>query len=267
MAYEAGERVLAFHQNMLYEAKVLQLREAGGGVQAYRIHYRGWKDRWDEWVPAARMLKLCPQSLAFQRRMREAKGRTPRARPSPAPAARTSAAAWAPPPLPPRLQRQLLLERRALHARRLARIPARPSVADVLVVFADARAQAKEAVHTAVLDGIQLYFERALGTVLLYKFEKLQYRQLLQRQQELAGAGGVVPAKARFSHLYGAPHLLRLLCKMPELLAGVELEEEARALIVKYVEDLVRFLDTHADSVFDPNGMAAASAAYLEEAL
>lgn len=57
--FDKNERVFCFHREMLYEAKVLDVRSAdeGEGWQ-YKIHYKGWKDRFDEWAPQDRLRKF-----------------------------------------------------------------------------------------------------------------------------------------------------------------------------------------------------------------
>jgi hypothetical protein len=50
-----------------------------------------------------------------------------------------------------------------------------------------------------VLQGLQDYFDKALGTILLYRFEREQYALTLMR----------FPGR-RMSEIYGAEHLLRL---------------------------------------------------------
>ncbi len=52
----------------------------------------------------------------------------------------------------------------------------------------------------AAAEGIRLYFDKALGSLLLYKFERQQYSEILKNS----------PNKA-MSEVYGAEHLLRLL--------------------------------------------------------
>jgi len=56
--FAKDERVLCFHMDMLYEAKILDLQrnEDGEGWQ-FKIHYKGWKSSWDDWVPADRVRK------------------------------------------------------------------------------------------------------------------------------------------------------------------------------------------------------------------
>ena len=57
--YSKDERVLCFHMEMLYEAKILDVQptESGDGW-SYKIHYKGWKSSWDDWVPQDRIRKL-----------------------------------------------------------------------------------------------------------------------------------------------------------------------------------------------------------------
>lgn len=60
--FSVGEKVLAFHHNGLYEAKVQKVQLQTGTFQ-YHIHYVGWKKSWDEWVGLDRLLKLTQENL------------------------------------------------------------------------------------------------------------------------------------------------------------------------------------------------------------
>ena len=46
-AFEKDEKVLCFHHELLYEAKVLNWRHVDASdknsPQQYRVHYKGWK--------------------------------------------------------------------------------------------------------------------------------------------------------------------------------------------------------------------------------
>jgi mortality factor 4-like protein 1 len=50
-----------------------------------------------------------------------------------------------------------------------------------------------------VVDGLKLYFEKAIGNILLYRFERKQYVDLVQSHPDTP-----------LSDLYGVEHLLRL---------------------------------------------------------
>lgn len=50
--FSKDEKVLCFHMDMLYEAKVMDVqpgRTPGDGFR-YKVHYKGWKNTWDDWV-------------------------------------------------------------------------------------------------------------------------------------------------------------------------------------------------------------------------
>lgn len=61
--FSKDERVLCFHHEMLYEAKVLEIQPAdsGDGFQ-YKVHYKGWKNTWDDWVPPDRIRKFTDEN-------------------------------------------------------------------------------------------------------------------------------------------------------------------------------------------------------------
>lgn len=55
--YNKEERVLCFHMDMLYEAKVMDVqpeKKPNDGYR-YKVHYKGWKNTWDDWVLADRI--------------------------------------------------------------------------------------------------------------------------------------------------------------------------------------------------------------------
>lgn len=64
--YAKDEKVLCFHHEMLYEAKILDVQPSPDGPDAghqYKIHYKGWKATWDDWVPADRIRKHTPENV------------------------------------------------------------------------------------------------------------------------------------------------------------------------------------------------------------
>lgn len=57
--YEKDEKVLCFHGELLYEAKILEVeQDTETKSYRYRIHYKGWKNTWDDWVENDRLRKL-----------------------------------------------------------------------------------------------------------------------------------------------------------------------------------------------------------------
>ena len=72
--FTPNERVLCYHGPLIYEAKVLKAetwdeRTTQTGVVGahYYVHYKGWKQTWDEWVDASRLLKFNETNIALQK--------------------------------------------------------------------------------------------------------------------------------------------------------------------------------------------------------
>jgi len=65
LTFELNEKVLCFHMDMLYDAKIIDLGPLEGddsGEIHYKVHYRGWKNTWDDWVPAERIRKMTDEN-------------------------------------------------------------------------------------------------------------------------------------------------------------------------------------------------------------
>ena len=103
------------------------------------------------------------------------------------------------------------------------------------------------------MKGLEHYFNRSLGTILLYPFERLQYESILERQN----VDFVTPAK-----IYGAEHLLRLMVKLPILLQDLVLEKSELQLLQSKVEELMRFLVRNDKEFFDSGAYVKASPDY-----
>ncbi|KAI4167467.1 MAG: hypothetical protein LQ348_007656 [Seirophora lacunosa] len=57
--FDKDEKVLCFHGELLYEAKILEVEQDSSTAPfRYRIHYKGWKNTWDDWVENDRLRKL-----------------------------------------------------------------------------------------------------------------------------------------------------------------------------------------------------------------
>ncbi|CAK7273428.1 Esa1p-associated factor [Sporothrix epigloea] len=77
--YAVDERVFCFHLDMLYEARVLDVQQVAGVPASadanqrwrYRIHYKGWKNTWDDWVPADRVRKFNDENRELATQLRD----------------------------------------------------------------------------------------------------------------------------------------------------------------------------------------------------
>ncbi|PLW10382.1 hypothetical protein PCANC_01676 [Puccinia coronata f. sp. avenae] len=76
--YSEHEKVLCYHGPLLYEAKVLKVKESSPddtrGISKgnqYLVHYKGWKQKWDEWVPEGRLLKWTNENVRIRTELQE----------------------------------------------------------------------------------------------------------------------------------------------------------------------------------------------------
>ncbi|XBI98048.1 hypothetical protein VPH35_018317 [Triticum aestivum] len=65
VSFTEGEKVLAYHGRLLYEAKV-QKTENREGERWYFVHYLGWNKKCDKWVASDRLLKLTEENVRKQ---------------------------------------------------------------------------------------------------------------------------------------------------------------------------------------------------------
>ncbi|KAL9938256.1 hypothetical protein V8E36_002879 [Tilletia maclaganii] len=92
MQFKVNEKVLCFHGPLLYVAKILKAEnrtaEEGARIEAaatqegyvlttsqagpfYFVHYQGWKQTWDEWVPETRLMKHIEENISFSKLLQE----------------------------------------------------------------------------------------------------------------------------------------------------------------------------------------------------
>ncbi|CAH1732720.1 uncharacterized protein LOC114132806 [Aphis gossypii] len=69
--FAQGDNVLAYFQNLLYEAKCMKRRLTDDGEKQYFIHYKGWKTTWDEWVDEDELLEINEINLGHQQRLKQ----------------------------------------------------------------------------------------------------------------------------------------------------------------------------------------------------
>jgi len=112
-------------------------------------------------------------------------------------------------------------------------LPHRYSINDLLEEFQTTKAKrsSHERLYGEVCEGLRSYFNQALPTLLLYKFERDQYRK--QKEQQ----GKKPPVE-----YYGAEHLLRLFVKLPELLAKCNMQREHMTVLIAKLAELLKFM-------------------------
>jgi hypothetical protein len=81
--FAKDEKILCFHGDLMYEAKITEIRSFSdpnntnvATIKAddaqYRIHYKGWKSSWDDWVPQDRIRKFTDDNRALAAQLQAA---------------------------------------------------------------------------------------------------------------------------------------------------------------------------------------------------
>jgi len=67
--------------------------------------------------------------------------------------------------------------------KKIVSLPRKPSVAEILDQFLQSKKKGgqSEKIFNEVIEGIRIYFDKALGTLLLYRFERPQYSDLAKK--------------------------------------------------------------------------------------
>ncbi|KAJ2374856.1 Esa1p-associated factor [Coemansia sp. RSA 2607] len=296
LTFKANERILCFHGPLLYEAKVMKAEmwdgsdpEAPDPGPHYFVHYKGWKQTWDEWVDESRALKFNEENLAKQKALRLAALQASKKKTIVLATKHASKAdsesesqqhQQQPPlssrsrkriressvektqereevarvsdvkmPIPNALKSQLVDDwERITKDRLLVPLPRKPTVAELLTDYQEFRQSTKdkrkagkrdEEVVDEIIDGLRVYFDKALGNILLYRFERYQYKMICERY----------PGKPP-SEIYGAEHLLRLFVQMPGLIAHTNMDEEAVQLLREHMADILKYMHRLSKTLF-----------------
>lgn len=114
-------------------------------------------------------------------------------------------------------------------------LPRIPSVSDILAEFAAQRYRGtgQQSQIEEVVSGLCVLFDRALPACLLYRLERPQYVDVTKAHPSV-----------RPSRIYGAEHLVRLLLKLPVLLAHTRMDILELDALESRVGDLVKWLQT-----------------------
>ncbi|KAL0961361.1 hypothetical protein HGRIS_006317 [Hohenbuehelia grisea] len=296
--FVVGERVLCYHGPLIYEAKVLKaetMEDIVSGVPGphYFVHYKGWKQTWDEWVPAPRLMKLNDTNIAIQKSLQ-----------AQASASNASAAGAAKhghkaggashkesvfgassrarkdgtrgtkrgrdeddisrkPDIKlnvPEILRVILVDdwEAVTKNNQLVTLPRTPNVVEILHDFENyiltqpkaqiAHLKEPQLVIATIVSGLTVYFDRALGANLLYRFERPQYAGI--RKQYVTGPKVIVGQEKEMSAVYGAEHLLRMLVSLPQMIANSTMDPESVGLIRDYVNELIQFMIKERERLF-----------------
>ncbi|KAH8697685.1 histone acetylase complex subunit MRG15-2 [Talaromyces proteolyticus] len=145
-------------------------------------------------------------------------------------------------------------------------LPAPHSVNSILQAYSDEENPKRSTTaETDVLEevtmGIKEYFDKSLDKILLYKFEREQYRILRQKWE--SGADNY--ADKGPLDIYGAHHLVRLFAVLPELIAQTNMDQQSINRLREELSKFTIWLSRNTEQFFS-NKYISASAEYMEKA-
>lgn len=113
----------------------------------------------------------------------------------------------------------------------------------------------KEVAINDVLDGIVEYFNVMLGSQLLYKFERTQYADVMQKHPDTP-----------LSELYGSFHLLRLFVRLGSMLSYSALDQQSMQNLLTHVQDFLKFLVKNSSIFFSMSNFINVDPEYVRNA-
>ncbi|KAF2199603.1 NuA4 histone acetyltransferase complex, Eaf3/MRG15 subunit [Delitschia confertaspora ATCC 74209] len=295
--FRKDEKALCFHHELLYEAKVLELRQVDEkdkkSAYEYKVHYKGWKNTWDDWVPEDRLRKLTQENKELANNLRNemlqqqrnAKAQAAASKTKSKGSARgseerqTSVTANAPRGqkrgrdydiekeesfqskravriyTPDRLKSLLVddWENITKHLQ-LVHLPSEKPVGVILDEYYESEKTKRRPggpesdILEEVIQGLKEYFNKSLGRILLYRFEREQFydihEQIENPTSDLAGKS--------LSDVYGGEHLLRLFVSMPELIAQTNMDAQSINRLREELTSMLSWLakDANVNSYF-----------------
>ncbi|EEQ84944.1 Esa1p-associated factor [Blastomyces dermatitidis] len=291
--YHKDEKVFCFHHEILYEAKILEVRltdpDDRKSPYEYRVHYKGWKNTWDDWVLQDRLRKATEENrelaatlrrdVEASMRQRTKQSSAKRRRGSDMSSNRNSEERHSSTPargtkrsrdaeiekeehfnarpsiriVMPDTLKALLVDdwENITKNMQLVPLPAKVPVNKILDTYFEEEkvkrtSQAQVDVLEEVLSGVREYFDKCLGRLLLYSFEREQYH-ILQKKWESAAEGFVDKGPC---DVYGAEHLARLFASLPELLAQTNLGQESTNRLREELSKLAIWLSRNSEKMF-----------------
>ncbi|KAI2484585.1 MRG multi-domain protein [Pyrenophora tritici-repentis] len=297
-SFKKDEKVYCFHHELLYEAKVLELRPVEGDEKKngfeYRVHYKGWKNTWDDWVPEDRLRKLSPENRELANNLRHemlAAQRAARAQPAPTKkkaqgSTRGSEERQTSVTAAPRGQKRVRdndLEKEESFQNKLAvriympdrlksllvddwenitrnlqlvQLPSAHPAGIILdeyqkhAIETGSRTRMERDILEEVIAGVKEYFNKCVGRLLLYRFEREQFYDIWTRTQQPTDDLAGKP----LCDIYGGEHLLRLLVTMPELIAQTNMDHQAVTRLREELSQMTTWLakDSQINTFFVP---------------
>lgn len=245
-AYTKGEKVYVLHGPKLYKANILKVKETPDGWK-YFLHYNGWGKKWDEWAGSERIQEINLKTTEIAKKLNKKVDDAKKIQKAGKKRKREEAVANEPEQeasavnlrisLPSEFKKRLVQDWENINRNeKIMQLPVRPSINEIFdhyLTYVDSnnsndKTTGKTAENT--LKSLKIYFQHALPTMLLYRFERPAYASY--------DFDGNSP-----SSVYGAEHLLRLFVKMPQLANNTGLTELQKKSLEKEISGLCGYMN------------------------
>ena len=125
--------------------------------------------------------------------------------------------------------------------RKLIHIPSKHPIDDILQEFHSQRSERLESLVeqsqlSEFLAGLRLYFNTSLGKLLLYRLERIQFSEVLEKHKNKP-----------LTSVYGIIHLLRLVTLLPEMMESSNVDDQTAKILVKQCDALLDWIATYYD--------------------
>nr|AFD29601.1 MRG-1 [Schmidtea mediterranea] len=153
---------------------------------------------------------------------------------------------------------------------RLSRLPTRMSVDDVLARYKshceclrmeegdnEGFFNKNRDMRFEFVEGMRKYFNTSIGSLLLYKFERQQYFEVVNTNE----------SKKDMSSIYGSMYLLRLLVNIKKLISYTRTDVPSIDCLGDLIQHFIEFLDNNVDEFFKLEDYITATADYTRRAM
>jgi len=148
-----------------------------------------------------------------------------------------------------------------IRQRKLLSIPSRYTVEDLINAYYQSKRDEEGSSHKLaavqeICRGLKDYFSSTLGSQLLYKFERIQYMDILKENTN-------VP----MYQLYGPVHLLRLVTKLGPMLTAANIDKHSLNILVMHLKEFIDYVGRHKQTLFQVEDYGTASPEYHRRAM
>ncbi|KAG0749224.1 hypothetical protein G6F57_000226 [Rhizopus arrhizus] len=257
-SFDQDEKVLCYHGPFIYEAKIIKREkkeEDDQEVNLYFVHYKGWKQTWDEWVTEDRVMKYTESNRQKQRQLQEMNARSKTSRNATRdPVEAKSRKRYRDSDIDrqrtddetkksdfkitmPESLKGILVDdwENVTKNRLILNIPGEYTVDRILDDY-ESQYPIKDDILDEFIQGIRLYFNKTLSTLLLYRNEYQQYFEVCTGKDP--------------SSVYGSEHLLRLFVEIPNLMGQSSFDLETQNDLKNRFEEFLTFMHEHEKDYF-----------------